>query len=52
MLKQIFDILTELPKQGKQATLCNVPAYMGIKRNEAETKCNRYARDDHVKTTS
>ena len=35
ILKQIYDILAELQTQDKQIILCKVPAYIGIKGNEA-----------------
>ena len=31
ILNQIYDILTELQNQGKQLTLCKVPAHTGVK---------------------
>ena len=34
ILNQIYDILVELQNQGKQNTLCKVPAHTGIKENE------------------
>ena len=33
MLNRMCDILTVLHNQGKQLTLCKVPAYIGIKGN-------------------
>ena len=33
ILNPIYDILTELPNQGKQLTLCKVPAHIGVKGN-------------------
>ena len=33
ILNQIYDILAELHNQGKQMTLCKVPAHIGIKGN-------------------
>ena len=38
ILNQIYDILTELHNQGKQITLCKIPAHIGIERNEEETR--------------
>ena len=34
ILNQIYDILTKLHNQGKEITLCKVPAHIGIKENE------------------
>ena len=58
ILNQIYDILSEFHNQEKQITLCKVPAHIGIKGNEEANKAakeaidNRYASDDHDKTTS
>ena len=38
ILNQIYDILTDLQNQGKQLTLCKVPAHLGIKGNENADK--------------
>ena len=38
ILNQIYDILTQLHNQGKQDTLCKVPAHIGIKGNEEADK--------------
>ena len=38
ILNQIYDILVELHNQGKQITLCKVPAHIGIKENEEKTR--------------
>ena len=35
---QIYDIPTEFHNQGKQLTLCKVPAHMGIKKMKKQTK--------------
>ena len=51
-LNQIYDILTELHKQGKQLTLCKVPAYIGIKRNEEADKAAKQAIDMPGMTTA
>ena len=45
ILNQIHDILTELQNQGKQLTLCKVPAYMGIKGNEESDRGAKQAID-------
>ena len=34
ILNQMYDIQTELYNQGKQYTLCKVPAHIGIKGNK------------------
>ena len=34
ILNQIYDIIAELNNQGKQNTLCKVPAHIGKKGNE------------------
>ena len=38
ILNQIYDILMELYKQGKEISLCKVPAYIEIKGNEEAAK--------------
>ena len=38
ILSKIYDILTELQNQGKQLTLCKVPAHIGVKGNEENSK--------------
>ena len=43
ILNQIYDILTELHNQGKQLTLCKVPAHIGIKGNEEADKAAKQA---------
>ena len=49
-LNQIYYILAELHNQGKQITLCNIHAQIGIKGNEETDKAvkqaNRHVRDD------
>ena len=45
ILNHIYDILAELHIQGKQITLCNFPAYMGIKGNEKADKAAKQAID-------
>ena len=42
ILNQIYDILTELYNQGKQLTLCQVPAHMGIEEAEIDTPQQDY----------
>ena len=34
ILNQIYDILAELQNQGKQITICKVPAHIGVKGNK------------------
>ena len=47
-------LLAELHNQGKQIALCKVPAHMGIsgRGKQGSKTSNRYARDNHNKTTS
>ena len=43
ILNQIYDILSGLHNQGKQLTLCKVPAHIGIKGNEEADKAVKQA---------
>ena len=52
ILNQIYDILAELYNQGKQITLCKVPAYIGIKRNEEANKAAKQTNDNQDNITS
>ena len=42
---QIYDILAELHNQGKQITLCKIPAHIEIKGNEEANKATKQAID-------
>ena len=42
-LNQIYDILEELQNQGKQITMCKVPAHIGVKGNEEADKAAKQA---------
>ena len=52
ILNQICDILTELHNQGKQLTLCKVPAHIEIKGNEEADKAVKQAIDIPGMTTT
>ena len=52
ILNRIYDILTELHNQGKQLTLCKVPAHIGIKGNEEADKAAKQAIDMPGMTTT
>ena len=52
ILNQVYDILTELHNQGKQFTLCKVPAHTGIKGNEEADKAAKQAIDLQGMTTT
>ena len=43
ILNQIYDIIAEPHKQGKQIILCKVPAHTGIKGNEEADKAAKQA---------
>ena len=45
ILNQIYDILAELQNQGKQITICKVPAHIGVKRNEEADKAEKQSID-------
>ena len=50
-LNPIYDILTELQNQGKQLTLCKIPAHIEIKGNEETDKAPKQAIDIPRMTT-
>ena len=52
ILNQVYHILTELHNQGKQLTLCKVPAHIGIKGNEEADKAAKQAIDMPEMTTT
>ena len=52
ILNQILNILTELQNQGKQLTLCKVPAHIGIKGNEEAGKAVKQGIDMPRMTTT
>ena len=41
ILNQKYEVLAELHNQGKQITLCKVPAHIGIKGNEEADKSKK-----------
>ena len=43
ILNQIYDILAELQNQGKQITICKVPAHIEVKGNEEDDKAAKQA---------
>ena len=52
ILNQIYDILAELQNQGKQITICKVPAHIGVKGNEEANKAAKQAIDIPGMTTT
>ena len=52
ILNQIYAILAELHNQGKQTTLCKVPAHIVIKGNEEADKAAKQAIDMPGMTTT
>ena len=52
ILNQIYDILTELHNQGKQFTLCKIPALIGVKGNKETDKPAKQAFDMPGMTTT
>ena len=52
ILNQIYDILAELQNQGKQITLCKVPAHIGVKGNEEADIAAKQAIDMTGMTTT
>ena len=45
ILNQIYDILAELHKQGKQIILWKIPAHIGIKGNAEVDKVTKQAKE-------
>ena len=43
ILNQIYNTLAELHNQGKQITICKVPAHIGIKGNEEADRAAKQA---------
>ena len=41
ILNQIYDILAELQNQGKQITICKVPAHIGVKENKEADRAEK-----------
>ena len=52
ILNQIYDILAELHNQGKQITLCKVPAHMRVEENEEADWTAKQAIDMPEMTTT